>query len=263
MEAQPLKVVLENVLKRLEINIPDISDASELPCWSCGRMVEATKTPAGFYNIPECIECRRRHFREILDSESGLERRHKTFTLKAFEKFSTKTESQIKTLKVFKNYNFKQPRSVYLYGPNGSGKTHLTCILCHRLLDNFQRVLFRTGVQILYRIRETFSGGNQISTRGMVEWFSEAPFLIIDDLGVEKMTEWVRETFYVIIEARNTKMLPTIVTTNNTPAELAVKLDGEGQPDRIVSRLLHDAIVLQIDDAPDFRVKGYLKKNDG
>lgn len=257
MEAQPLKAVLANLFRRLGINMPDLdtitSDCTELPCWGCGRMIEATRTEGGYFKIPECVDCRRARFREMLDSESGLDRRHTQFTLSRFEAFEHKTESQVKALEAIKNYDLAHPRSLYLHGPVGSGKTHLACGLCHRRLDSFQRVLFRTGIQILYQIRETFSDDSRTSTRAIIEWFSEAPFLVVDDLGGEKMTEWVRETFYAIVDGRNMKMLPTIVTTNYSPSELAKRLDGEDQPDRIVSRLIQDAILIRI-DGPDGRL---------
>jgi DNA replication protein DnaC len=73
--------------------------------------------------------------------------------------------------------------------------------------------------------------------------------LVIDDLGAEKSSEWAREILYLIIDKRYSDLLPTIITSNLSPKELAEKLD-----DRLVSRLMEDAIVIKI-DGKDHRVK--------
>jgi DNA replication protein DnaC len=72
-----------------------------------------------------------------------------------------------------------------------------------------------------------------------------APILILDDLGAEKISDWVREQLYIIINRRYENMLPTIVTTNCTTAELVERL-GE----RTVSRLIEmtDAYKITTDD---------------
>lgn len=63
-------------------------------------------------------------------------------------------------------------------------------------------------------------------------WCRNVGILVLDDLGVEKASEWVRERLYVLVDARYGEERPTIVTTNRDIPGLAETL-GE----RIVSRL--------------------------
>src|SRR4030095_7511469 len=42
----------------------------------------------------------------------------------------------------------------------------------------------------------------------------ESPVLVLDDLGAERPTEWVRDTFAYILNSRYNRKLTTIITTN-------------------------------------------------
>ena len=50
--------------------------------------------------------------------------------------------------------------------------------------------------------------------------FNSFPLLIIDDLGVERNSEFAREQVFNIIDSRYRSQLPMIVTTNLTMDEL-------------------------------------------
>jgi hypothetical protein len=45
--------------------------------------------------------------------------------------------------------------------------------------------------------------------------------VILDDLGREKVSDWTGETIYTLVNTRYERVVPTIVTTNLTGAELA------------------------------------------
>jgi DNA replication protein DnaC len=57
---------------------------------------------------------------------------------------------------------------------------------------------------------------------------SDAPVLILDDLGTESATVWAREKLFQLINHRYNTGMPMVVTTNHRPEEI----DG-----RILSRL--------------------------
>ena len=56
--------------------------------------------------------------------------------------------------------------------------------------------------------------------------------LIIDDLGANKATEWVRQITYYIINEREQRMLPIVITSNFSLEEIAEQIDS-----RISSRI--------------------------
>ncbi len=74
--------------------------------------------------------------------------------------------------------------------------------------------------------------------------------LILDDLGAEKPTEWVRERMYEIVNQRYEWMRPIIVTSNLSPAQLAKQV---GQ--RVASRLMEMCEVVEL-DGRDRRLNG-------
>lgn len=71
--------------------------------------------------------------------------------------------------------------------------------------------------------------------------------LVLDDLGAEKPSDWVRERLYVLVNARYEQQLPTIATTNLDLTRLATNL-GE----RTVSRFAESMTVVAM-DGPDRR----------
>jgi len=73
--------------------------------------------------------------------------------------------------------------------------------------------------------------------------------LFLDDLGAEKMSEWVAEQFYLILNFRYEAKLPTIITSNYSLGELSERLG-----DRIASRIAEMCDVVKI-DGKDRRLK--------
>jgi hypothetical protein len=65
--------------------------------------------------------------------------------------------------------------------------------------------------------------------------------LLIDDLGIEKQSDWTEETLFGIIDARWRNCRPTIVTTNLTPLELRNTVGS-----RVYDRLKDGATALTI-----------------
>jgi DNA replication protein DnaC len=68
-----------------------------------------------------------------------------------------------------------------------------------------------------------------------MNYYCQVPFLILDDLGAEQITDsgWVADRMYQIIGTRHGDDRPTFFTSNCTPTELADRLG-----DRIMSRVL-------------------------
>jgi DNA replication protein DnaC len=61
----------------------------------------------------------------------------------------------------------------------------------------------------------------------------ECDLLILDDIGAEKVTDWVEETIFNIIAGRYRKEFPIFYTSNLQPKELLDKL-GKRSYDRMI-----------------------------
>ena len=76
--------------------------------------------------------------------------------------------------------------------------------------------------------------------RDIDEWMDSvknADLLLLDDLGAERANEWVRERIFVIVNHRYREELPTILTSNTGPKDLAAQL-GERTASRIIAMRL-------------------------
>lgn len=72
---------------------------------------------------------------------------------------------------------------------------------------------------------------------------------MLDDIGAEKPTEWVRETLFSLIDFRYQNNKPIIFTSNFHLSNLENKL---GKP--IISRIVEMCRVIKL-DGEDFRLK--------
>jgi DNA replication protein DnaC len=84
----------------------------------------------------------------------------------------------------------------------------------------------------LLQLRAGFGKDSNISESDSLKCYQKNEVLIIDDLGAEKLTDYVIQAWYSIIDYRYSNMLPTVITSNLSVAELAVRFG-----DRIASRI--------------------------
>lgn len=140
---------------------------------------------------------------------------------------------------------------LYIWGKStGCGKTSWACkIMGHY----FRKVAFDTGLENegLYIYLPTFLEDLRASYDNSDPEFGEVlsmlkscKLLIIDDIGSERVTEWVRERLVSIINTRVSSGLSTIYTSNLSPKEL-----GDALGDRICSRVLGSSQVVEISGA--------------
>ena len=131
---------------------------------------------------------------------------------------------------------------IFLTGSRGVGKTHLAAALMReaalavkpvKYLEgyriNLQKLpLFVSVPELLLEIRDTYNDG-EVSEKEVIDSYSWVDMLVLDDLGVEKPTEWALQTLYIILDRRYREDLRTIITSN---------LGIEEMPDdRIASRI--------------------------
>lgn len=125
-------------------------------------------------------------------------------------------------------------RNLVLLGAVGVGKTHAAVAACRAA--HFARgydVAFLPVVELLDMLRP---GGPEHALPDLVG----VDLLIVDDLGMERPTEWTAERMYALLNRRWLEQRPTVATTNLGPPELQAAL-GE----RLFSRVVgSDAVVL-------------------
>jgi DNA replication protein DnaC len=147
-----------------------------------------------------------------------------------------------------KAVNVKDGKGAYLWGGVGTGKTHAAVALLGILIEDGYRAQFVSVPDLLDQIRATFNRSGE-SVEDVCERPRNGELVLLDDLGAEKPSEWVREKLYQIINARYNARRCTIVTSNKSPEQLAKQIG-----DRAVSRLMEMCEPIKF-EGPDRRLK--------
>ncbi len=136
--------------------------------------------------------------------------------------------------------------SVVLTGNPGCGKTHLAVAM----MKHTGSGTFITIPDLLLKIRDTFhsDGTSSMTEKELIEQYCEVGFLVLDDLGAEKSTEYSITTLYLIINRRINDEKKTVITTN-----LSMQQISESLGDRVASRLSGMNVVKIT--MPDYRKK--------
>lgn len=127
-------------------------------------------------------------------------------------------------------------KGLYIHGDVGTGKTHIVHALTKHSSSRFYNI-----TSLLRRIRADFS--RQAYDRENLEEdiIGTNSLVIIDDIGSEKISDWVSETFYHIINQRYNDMKPMIFTSNFEIKDLAERIG-----DRTTSRIVEMCDVVEL-----------------
>ena len=118
---------------------------------------------------------------------------------------------------------------LFLLGEVGRGKTYAASCIANHLMANKKTVLAINIAAYLNRIREHGFDENKLLSE-----VSKVDLLIVDDFGVEKITDWVREKLFNLIDARYRAKKALIVTSNLSFDLLEKRLQDRG---RVADRL--------------------------
>jgi DNA replication protein DnaC len=107
-----------------------------------------------------------------------------------------------------------------LQGGFACGKTHLAASIANYRSAEGVPPLFIMVPDLMDHLRATFSPDSTVSYDRRFDEIKTTPLLVLDDLGTESMTPWVREKLYQIFNYRYNADLPTIITTTDKLSEI-------------------------------------------
>ena len=150
--------------------------------------------------------------------------------------------------------NIESGKGVYFWSnTKGSGKTMLSAAIANELINKYQKsVKFATSLDILDEIRATYDPHSEVSESKLLNDLYNAEFLVIDDFGTERATDWVGEKFYQIVNNRYINNKVTFYTSNCNLQTL--KYD-----DRITNRIMEKSYLVHF---PEESVREYKARTE-
>ena len=145
-------------------------------------------------------------------------------------------------------------KGLYLYSDTrGSGKTRMAISIGNALMKVKRvGVKYTTTLDLLGEIKKTFDKDSQVTESELINLIKKIDVLILDDVGVEKPTSWVKSIFYSILDARMDNKKLTIFTSN-------LSMDELQHDDRLKSRIEKMALPIEF---PDESIRSKIAKSE-
>jgi DNA replication protein DnaC len=125
-------------------------------------------------------------------------------------------------------------------GDNGVGKTHLAVAVLRELAAaKGARGQFWDFHELIREIKSSYDPETRTTELQVLEPVVEADVLLLDDLGAWKMTDWMNDTLFYILNSRYMAKRPTIITTNyqDVTREEALAADPLRRKEFLVERI--------------------------
>lgn len=139
----------------------------------------------------------------------------------------------------FANFRTKG-KGLLLYGSVGTGKTFYAACVVNALIDKGYPCLMTNFSRLTNQIAGMWDGKQEY-----IDSLSMFSLVAIDDLGVERDTEYMNENVTTIIDSLYRARVPMIITSNYTPRELTDADDIRKK--RVYDRLLERLHPVKVD----------------
>ena len=196
---------------------------SELPsltlCPDCGGTGWSRVHRSGAEGVKPC-DCRKRERAARLLNTAKIPARYRNCDLDNFDLSprltnQTHEKAKIAAEKFVSEYPTSVPFGLLFAGPPGVGKTHLAVGIIKGLMrDKGVPCLFRTFPELLKEIQSSYSPVSQSSEFSLLAPVLETEVLVLDELGAQTPSTWVKDTVSHIINYRYGENKVTIFTTN-------------------------------------------------
>jgi len=203
-----------------------VSAVSDEQCPLCGGRGWVVEADSGAGMARPCA-CREEDRAERMVAAAGVPPRYRHCKISSFQtstqslRVRTRLEAARKIAQDYvdnfirqEDHGFRQSGLVFI-GPPGVGKTHLAVGVLLEVIERYRaHGRFAEFTALIHQIQATFDPGTPESAREILGPLLDAELLVLDELGAQKPTPWVRDILYLIINHRYTRRLPTLFTTN-------------------------------------------------
>jgi len=170
-----------------------------------------------------------------------------------FDNFYYENDKQLKNMYQGAKYyilnsNKENQKTLVLRGTIGSGKTHIAIACMKEFQKKNLTTYFISFTDLIQRLKESFEDSKRQSQ--IMQDVFNCDVLILDDIGVGKLTEYELKQLFNIVDKRQGKF--NIYTTNMSDDELTSSKEWKRITSRLFNRKFSD--ILKVTTA-DYRMK--------
>lgn len=169
--------------------------------------------------------------------ESGMPERFANKSLSTYF-VDQKNSNQVRIYEFCRDYaaNFseikKTGRSFLMLGKVGTGKTHLSVGIALEIMKNGHNAVFTSASKMLRAIKDTYRNDSEYSESDIIKKYTSCGLLIVDEVGVQRGSEYEKDMLFDVINERYESIKPTIILSNLAIDEVKLFL-GERVFDRL------------------------------
>ena len=132
--------------------------------------------------------------------------------------------------------------NILLFGPSGSGKSHLAAALGHALAENGYRVLFTRTTELVQRLQ---TARQALSLESAIDKLDKYHLIILDDLCYVHRDQAETSVLFELIAARYERR--SILVTSNRPfGKWTNVFPDAAMTLAAVDRLVHHAVIVEM-----------------
>jgi DNA replication protein DnaC len=225
---------------------------------------------------PECelrAEAEDQSYRDFLATLIAEEVAHRTQTriersvrkasfpfLRAIEEFDFTFQTSVR-LQLLGSYLgpelVSEGRSLILYGPCGTGKTHLAIAIAYRAIQNGYEALFTSAAALIDDLSRAAHRGELAST---LVHYIHPHVLVIDEVGYLTVGSDAANLMFQVVNERYLHRKPMVFTTNKPLAAWGLVLHDPDLAEAIIDRVLERGRLVEL-RGPSYRTR-HLKPVD-
>ena len=140
-------------------------------------------------------------------------------------------------------------KGILLYGTVGTGKSFFAACIVNDLVSKGYRCMMTTFPRLTNQISALWDGKQEF-----IDDLTRHDLIAIDDLGIERDTEYMNEHITMIVDALYRAKVPLVITSNYTPKQM--KGEGEIRRQRIYDRLIEQCHPVEMSGESRRVIKG-------
>jgi DNA replication protein DnaC len=219
---------------------------SELPCDVCGGTGFAISTREGREYAQRCACQSAARGASAADpaARCRIPPRYEHCTLESFDpgnaSLTAALEKALAFCSGYPHLGADEGLGLLFCGDNGVGKTHLAVAVLRELVTNRgARGQYWDFHELIREIKSSYDPETKTTELQVLEPVVETDVLLLDDLGAWKMTDWMNDTLFYILNSRYMAKRPTVITTNyqDVTREEALAADSLRRREFLVERI--------------------------